>query len=318
MQHVLDWADQKHDFCLKEGDSDKLEYGTFPHTPKSINAWALALQKRFKNQQIAICLEFKAGPIVSGLQRFDFITLFFVPPSGLAKYRQAFVPSGAKGDPTDAFFQLEFLIKHAEQLREVKVDSVETRIIQQLVEHRKFFVDERVAQTNRITAALKNYYPLILQIFSDFVTRWPNLSKIEKAKQATLEKFFKSHHSGRVELIEKRIALIKTAMPLTDDQVIITTNQRYVLSMIAQLKVSLKTIASYDKQIATWFSQHEDQKSLYHCLAPVLYTLHGCWPHLALTEHDSTVQVKSLNARYRTSVKAKRKKVYSELAVSGF
>ena len=60
----LDWADTKHDICLQAQGSDELEYDVIPHTPEAIDAWALALQQRFNNQRIAICLELKAGPVV--------------------------------------------------------------------------------------------------------------------------------------------------------------------------------------------------------------------------------------------------------------
>lgn len=39
----LDWANQKHDFCLKCTDSESLEYGVFQHTPEAIDEWALSL-----------------------------------------------------------------------------------------------------------------------------------------------------------------------------------------------------------------------------------------------------------------------------------
>ena len=47
-------------------------------------------------------LELSKGPLVSALQRYDFFVLFPVNPSMLAKYREAFKPSRAKDDPTDA------------------------------------------------------------------------------------------------------------------------------------------------------------------------------------------------------------------------
>jgi hypothetical protein len=39
---------------------------------------------------------------VYALQKYDFIVLFPINPATLARYRQAFKPSGAKDDPTDA------------------------------------------------------------------------------------------------------------------------------------------------------------------------------------------------------------------------
>ena len=49
---------------------------------------------------IAIALEI--SKVVYALQKYDFLVLFPINPVMLAKYRQAFVPSQAKDDPTDA------------------------------------------------------------------------------------------------------------------------------------------------------------------------------------------------------------------------
>ena len=97
----IDWADRKHDFCLQATGSDHREFGTLDHSPEAIAKWAYSLRDRFGGP-IAICLELAKGPLVYALQRYDFLVLFPVHPSTLAKYREAFVPSRAKDDPTDA------------------------------------------------------------------------------------------------------------------------------------------------------------------------------------------------------------------------
>jgi hypothetical protein len=104
----LDWADEKHDYCLQDAASQKLEYGSFKHTPLLIDQWVSGLRKRFNHRPVAICLELKSGPIVSCLSKYDFITLFFVAPQALASYRKVFTQSGAKDDPTDAFLQFDY------------------------------------------------------------------------------------------------------------------------------------------------------------------------------------------------------------------
>ena len=60
----LDWADQKHDLCLKEKGSDSLEFSELKHCPKAIQLWAQSLQERFSGQPVAICLEQKKGPVI--------------------------------------------------------------------------------------------------------------------------------------------------------------------------------------------------------------------------------------------------------------
>ena len=95
----LDWADAKHDICLQAEHSDQREFECIAHRVDDIEHWALALHKRFGGP-IAIALELTKGPIVYALQKYDFLVLFPINPSTLAKYREAFTPSRAKDDPT--------------------------------------------------------------------------------------------------------------------------------------------------------------------------------------------------------------------------
>ena len=61
-------------------------------------------------------------------------------------------------------------------------------------------------------------------------------------------------------MTNKRIELIKAAIPLTEDPAIIIPHQLYTLSVLKQLKLSLETIKDYDKHIAQWFGQHKDRE----------------------------------------------------------
>ena len=137
----IDWADRKHDFCLQAADSDQREFGTMDHSPEVIAKWAYSLRDRFGGP-IAICLELAKGPLVSALQRYEFIVLFPVHPSTLAKYRDAFVPSGAKDDPTDAEMALDILLRHPDKLHPLKLQSVAMRTLTTLVEERRSLVDD--------------------------------------------------------------------------------------------------------------------------------------------------------------------------------
>lgn len=131
----------------------------------------LALQKRFNNQPVAICLELKAGPVVYALPKYDVIVLFPLPPKALAKYHEAFTQSGARDDPGGAFLQLDYLLKHKSALKLLMPDNEETRILQRLAEDWRVLVNDKVRLTNRITAALKSYYPQALQWFYDIDTK---------------------------------------------------------------------------------------------------------------------------------------------------
>ena len=53
----IDWADTKHDFCLRATGADQAEYGVIEHMPEAIDHWARELAARFPGGNIAVCLE---------------------------------------------------------------------------------------------------------------------------------------------------------------------------------------------------------------------------------------------------------------------
>ena len=110
-----------------------------------------------------MCLELNKGPLVYALRKYEFLVLFPVNPATLAKYREAFTPSHAKDDPTDAELQLELLLKHRDKLQPLIPQSTAMRALEQLVEHRRRLVGDKVRLTNRLTSTLKNYFPHALQ-----------------------------------------------------------------------------------------------------------------------------------------------------------
>src|SRR4029434_7309222 len=103
----LDWADAKHDICLQATGTERREFLILEHSPEAIDAWVQTLRTRFHGQPVAVCLELTRGPMVAALRQDDVLVLFPVNPFTLAKYREAFTPSRAKDDPTDAELQVE-------------------------------------------------------------------------------------------------------------------------------------------------------------------------------------------------------------------
>jgi hypothetical protein len=163
----LDWADAKHAICLQAAGSDRREFLVLEHRPEAIDAWVQTLRTRFNGHPVAVCLELNQGPIVSALRQDEFLVLFPVNPFTLAKYRAAFTPSRAKDDPTDAELQGELLLKHRDKLTPLPPQSPTMRAFAPRVEHRRRLVGDQVRCTNRLTSALQNYFPQVLQWFQE-------------------------------------------------------------------------------------------------------------------------------------------------------
>ncbi len=253
----IDWADAKHDVCLQPAAGGRREFSVLAHRPEAIEVWVRGLEQRFAGQPIAVCLEISKGPLVYALQKYHFLVLFPVNPATLAKYRQAFTPSRAKDDPTDAELALELLRDHRDKLRCLEPQSVAMRTLQQLVEQRRALVGDKVRLTNRVTYALKQYFPQALDwftdtdtvMFCDFLRRWPTLKQAQRARQATVTTFFREHNLRYPKLIEQRLAAIRAATPLTQDSAVITPHRLLVEALVEQLRVTLQAIARFDAEI---------------------------------------------------------------------
>jgi transposase len=253
----IDWADAKHDICLQVAGSDAREFSIVVHQPKVIDEWAFALRKRFQGRPVAVCLELAKGPIVYALQKYDFFVLFPVNPAMLAKYRQAFTPSHAKDDPTDAEFELDLLFHHRDKLKALKPQSVGMRKLMRLVEQRRCLSNDKTRFTNRLTDALKQYYPQAIEcfedrdtrIFCDFLRHWPTLKQAKRARKSTLTAFFREHHVNSSTIIEKRMRVIKDGLSLTEDPAVIEPNRLMVEAIVEQLQATLTAIEHFDAEI---------------------------------------------------------------------
>ena len=261
----IDWADTKHDICIQSTDGDEREFDVIPHQVERIDDWAHAIRRRF-GSPIAVAVELSKGPIVYALQKHDCFVIFPVNPSTLAKYREAFQPSRAKDDPTDAELAVDLIVRHPERFKPLQPQSVEIRMLACLVEQRRNLVDDKIRVTNRLRVALKQYYPQMLEwfdhidtpLFCDFLTRWPTLLQVKRARKSTLSTFFHEHNMRFECVLERRLNAIKTASPLTLDEAVVVQHRLQALVYVEQLRVMLDAIKRFDIEIESVAKQHKD------------------------------------------------------------
>jgi hypothetical protein len=275
----IDWANDKHDLSTQLPDGTRT-FSVIKSSPESIDTWLLDLHKRYKGK-IAIALELSKGLIVYALQKYDFVTLFPVKPLMLARYRQAFYPSGAKDDPTDAELALDLLLNYPDKVKSFEQQSVLTRKFAFLVEQHRRLLEDKRRFANRVIDNLKQYYPQPLYWFShrdsvlfrDFLTKWPSLQKLKRSRENTVRAFFHSYGGNAVTLTEKQIDSINAAIALTSDEAIIQTHQLTTLTLVQQLRAAVLSIRVFDAEINTLFCEVPD--------APLFNSLPGTGPCLA-------------------------------------
>jgi transposase len=262
----IDWADQKHIWCLQVAGSKQRESGELEHSPEAVESWVAHLYQRFGQRPIAVAVEQSRGALVFMLSKYESFHLFPVPAQMAASMRQALYPSGAKDDPRDADLLLDLLLQHRNKLRRLSPDSEATRRVQNLVEERRKLVDEKTAQINRLTDHLKVYFPQMLEWFgrldSELVCalleRWPALEELQKASPASLRAFFRKHRCRDRERIEGRVEAIRRALPAIQDRAVIEAKSTAVKVIVRLVRVLVEGIEDLDGQIEAAAAAHPD------------------------------------------------------------
>jgi transposase len=258
----IDWADQKHAWCLQAAGSEERESGELEHTPEAVEAWVGQLCQRFASGPIAVATEQSRGALVFMLSKYEPLHLFPVPSQMSASMRQALYPSGAKDDPRDADLLLDLLLQHGNKLRCLSPDSEATRRVQNLVEERRKLVEEKTAQSNRLTSHLKIYFPQILDWFEldtelarGLLEHWPSLGELQKVPPPRLRAFFRKHHGRDHGGIEKQI---HQAIPAIRDRAVIQAKSTVVKVIARVLQTLTQGIRDLDRQIEEAASAHPD------------------------------------------------------------
>jgi transposase len=263
---AIDWADQKHFWRLVPTGSDQQEQGELENTPEAVETWAVALQERFGGRPIALCLEQSRGALVYMLTKYAHLVLFPVHSTTAARYRETFCPSGAKDDLNDTASLLDLLLRHRERLRQLEPDTVETRLLQFLVEERRRAVDEKTRQSNRLKECLKRYFPQLPRWFEDVTTtlvealleRWPNLEELQRAHPGTLRRFFHQHHCRSEDLIRERIDAISHATSATKDAALLEAGAMTARGLVALISTLRRTISDFDQRIEQLVATHPE------------------------------------------------------------
>lgn len=261
----LDWGDQSHWVCLRSEDCDEVESFPLQQNSTALHQWVARLRLRFGGRPVAVALEQSRGALLYALMQYDFVVLFPINPKAFHSYRQALRLSGAKDDPSDAELLLQFVSTHQTQLKAWYPEAAATRSLRFLVEQRRKLVDDHTRLLNRLTQQLKEYFPQVLEWFSElasrsaleFLRRWPTLEKAQRTPRRSFERFFRSHRYS-VSRTQQKMQSIAAATPLTADQAILEVHPRLVQIWIGQLQLLQTSIAELEQQIASHMQQHSD------------------------------------------------------------
>ena len=262
----IDWADREHVVCVLD-QHDRPKIDTLQQSPEAIDEWVAELGRRFPGKTIAVALEQSKGPLIHALMKYEQLVLYPINPKQLSRYRDALHPSGGKDDPGDAKLLAQFLKLHAQQLRPWKPDSQATRKLARYSEIRRKIVEERKRLTLQLSSLLKQYFPLVKELFPrnptlmlTVIRRWPSLGKLKRVHVNTLRLFLKENGIHDQDKQTEVIEAVRAAVPLTRDQAIVEPGAVYAQLLARQIQDLTNTIEQLDEEIATLTAKHPDHK----------------------------------------------------------
>lgn len=277
-----DWSDKKHDLYLRLPGQTLGTHEVIPNTPEQLHAWFQKVLKRFENQRLVIAIEASRSALLPIFRQYqERLTVYLLNPKSLAKYREAFRPSGSKDDLLDCQLLADIVIAHPEQLHTWPLDDPQTELLATLAEDRRKLVDARTLTANQLKAQVKLYFPQVLGFLhddmttvlaSEFILKWPTLALLQVTKPEAIRKFFTARRRRLTDALEKAIDQLPKAVAVTERASTLEPAMRYAKALAEQLQTLHPLIKAYDEEI--------DQQCKMHPLLPIVAQLPGAGPVL--------------------------------------
>ncbi len=261
----IDWADQKHDCYVIDRDG-KGFHQQISHSPEDIDIWVSEMLELAEGQPIAIMMEQSRGALMYSLMLRKNVLLYPVNPKQLSRYRESY-PGGGKDDPTDAKYLARMLRERITTLTCWQPDDEDTRLLANLCERRRKLVDDQVKLRQQLTALLKSYFPVVLELFGkvhqlplllSVLGRWTDPRQLRRADRRLIRRVLSDHSAGSEEEQNEIIARIRSARLLCDDEALITPSAMAAKLLVSQIQQSQKAIGEFDSKIDEVMKRHPD------------------------------------------------------------
>jgi transposase len=259
----FDWAHAKHQVVIVDLHGQVVADFTFEH---SAAGWQLWQAQAAQFGPLAVCIETSSGAIVERLLETPGVTVFPVNPKAAKAYRERKAPSGVKTDFHDAWSFADALRVDGHGWRALAPTDPLLAELRLLCRDEIELIEERTALINQVQAALREYYPVLLQAFSDwglpaawaFLLQFPTPAALAQAGRRRWEKFLHTHKLFRPETAETRLALFAQAAGFTAGPAITQAKSRLAQARARQLQTLERELQAYRTQIERLFAQHPD------------------------------------------------------------
>ena len=261
----IDWADAHHDALVIDETGRQVGSLRVNHTPEGLQQLHAFLEHSIGpggRDEMACIVETSRGLLIASLLEAGW-PVYPVHPKTVDRRRAA---SGAKTDAIDAYLLAKHGRAELADLRRLQPDSDTIAELKALTRDQDTLIQSQTRLVNQLTACLKAYYPVALQLFAKlqqrstliFLQTYPTPPAAMSASvheiEATLRK------AGHTNPRNAAPSIFQTLHQshLTADALTTRTKSRLMSVLVKQLLPLVQEIAEYDKVITDLFLTHED------------------------------------------------------------
>lgn len=263
----IDWANEHHDALVIDETGRQIGSLRVEHSPQGmsrLNTYVEQMIGAESKEQMACIIETTHGLLIAHLLEAGW-PVYPVNPRTVDRRRSA---SGAKTDTIDAYLLAKTGRADLADLHRLTPDSEKIAELKLLTRDQDALIKMQTRLVNQLTACLKAYYPVALELFAKlqqkstllFLQTYPTPQAAMAASAEQIKEVLRRAKHSNPTPVATTIFERLHQPHLQADAVTTRTKSRLMLVLASQLLPLIEQIAQYDKEIRTLFLTHEDHE----------------------------------------------------------
>ncbi len=263
----IDWANDHHDALVIDEKGRQVGSLRVEHNQQGLSKLNTFLEQIVGSEskdQLACIIETNHGLLIASLLEAGW-AIYPVNPRTVDRRRSA---SGAKTDTIDAYLLAKTGRADLADLHRLTPDSEKITELKQLTRDQDALIRMQTRLVNQLTACLKAYYPVVLELFSKlqqkstllFLQTYPTAQAAKTASAHQIQEVLRRAKHPNPLPVATQIVERLHQPHLQADAITTRTKSRLMLVLVGQLLPLIEQIAQYDKEIDTLFLTHEDHE----------------------------------------------------------
>lgn len=273
MYHIgIDWSDKFHSVCILDDAGTKLDAFDVAHGLVGFETAHKRIVKRAGGPHDArIAIETRDSLIVDFFLEQGY-SLYFLNPKQTDRFRDRHRMSSAKSDGFDAYVLADALRTDSHLFNTLSPLDEQSLTLRVLTRTREGLVGRKVAISNELTAALKRYFPVALDLFKaldtpeaiSFLLQYPTYDQAKTVSESRIHSILKKQGLSD-KIAAKHAQAIRQKLQEPQPRPAASVVRAYpvaVRSLLRQLQDTLRELAAVEQDIRDNYTDHPNKQLL--------------------------------------------------------